>query len=161
MRDIYKTLCRIGSERADLAFDPKLSAAYTLERDPFDLDLLPLLSLENMEFIETLYMALLNRTIEEKARNAWEQKQNWPKEKFQAAAINTLLSSAEYRRHNVHVRNNIYAKSMQHAAIVLPIETGLTLRQRAWKWIKPSVKRGLEAVGLLKKKKKMRTRFDS
>lgn len=161
MKDIYMTLWRMGGEKAQLNFEPKLASAYTLDRNPFELDLLLLLPLENMEFIETLYMVLFNRTIEEKARNAWEQKQNWPKEKFQAAAVNTLLSSAEYRRHNVYVRNNIYAKSMQHAAIVLPIETGPTLRQRAWKWIKPFVKRGLEAVGLLETAKKMRKRFDS
>lgn len=144
MRGIYETLCRLGSEKAALNFDPKLSAAYTLERDPFELDLLTLLPLDNMEFIETLYLTLFNRTLEEKARKAWEQKKDWPKERFQSTAVNALLASAEYRRIGVRVKNNIYLKSVQLAAPMLSDQ-----RNGAWQRVKDIMKKTLQCVGLL------------
>lgn len=164
MKEIYENVCRFGNREGELHFNPEL-AAYMLEGNPFELDLLELLPLDNMDFIEALYLTLFNRTLDENARYSWEQRADWPKEQFQATALQALLSSDEYRHSGVTVRNNIYAGIIRQAEPVIESSEERSwlsmLAQPVWQKTKPVVKIILRSCGLLEPAKRLRKAFST
>lgn len=61
-------------------------------------------SLGNEDFLETAFLLLLGRPIDEGAKNAWQGNLALPKEAFQTAVLNSVLGSPEYQRQNIMLR---------------------------------------------------------
>ncbi|MCQ2417357.1 MAG: hypothetical protein MJ071_06060 [Oscillospiraceae bacterium] len=59
--------------------------------------------LSNPDFLEASYLLLLNRPLDEPARQVWEQNYDLPKEAFHAAVLKTIIQSGEYQ----HIRTSV------------------------------------------------------
>ncbi len=86
------------------------SCTYLAQCSPDEADLLDLMKCRNnRNFLETAYMAFLQRPVDEKAFNNWKEKFSMNENEFRSAVINTLITSQEFFNASVSVRNNIYA----------------------------------------------------
>lgn len=99
---------------------PKRIYLYNAEVDPTCLDILDLLEIEatNEEFIQILYLAVLNRVIDPKAYKSYSGIFNLSQKDFRKTAIKRITSSEEYIKKNKLVQNNIYGDTQNYVNII-------------------------------------------
>lgn len=61
---------------------------------------------DNMEFLNIAYLGLLNRTVDETARQYWKQRKDEKTEDFQYSVVQSLLASPEFLFKGVKVVHN-------------------------------------------------------
>lgn len=65
---------------------------------------------DNRLFLETAYIALLKRLVDERALTNWEGRLDIPKEEFQRLLTNSIMNSLEFSKVHIKVYNNIYSQ---------------------------------------------------
>ncbi|MBC2455744.1 class I SAM-dependent methyltransferase [Clostridium beijerinckii] len=111
MEDIYNKIYSVTNEnmkglrKIDLTKEA-FSRWSNIEYDKIDMNYL--YDTDNESFLEAAYLALLNRTVDFKAREFWKLRFNDNKEEFQRELLNTIINSMEFKLNNVEVINNKY-----------------------------------------------------
>ena len=114
VREVYEKLYDIASynlyESEGVAFEYSREAflASTCFK-PGEADLLLLNDLDNMSYIQGLYVFLLYRPCDIGALRAWTKNADMPQEEFRKKAVNTLSSSQEFYDKGVALVNNQYS----------------------------------------------------
>lgn len=108
-KEIYSEIFDIVTEKIpDFRFS-KESYLYLTECSPDEVNVLSLLSCSsNKIFLETAYIAFLQRPVDEKAFENWKNSFNLPEDEFRNSVILTLASSQEFANTMISVENNIY-----------------------------------------------------
>lgn len=68
--------------------------------------------LGNEDFLDTAFLLLLGRPIDDSTKSAWKGNFPLPKEQFQTAVLNSILGSAEYQRNCIPLRDCPLAVSL-------------------------------------------------
>ncbi len=98
---LYEQLFDIASENMQQSGNtfthPKAAFLYYTENHPFETDLLQLMQIKaaNEEFIEIAYIAILNRPIDEEAKEKWARCFLLPQKSFRKQVIHELTNSPE------------------------------------------------------------------
>jgi len=108
-KEIYSDIFDIVTEKIpDFRFS-KESYLYLTECSPDEVNVLSLLECsDNRTFLETAYIAFLQRPVDEKAFENWKNSFNLPEDEFRDSVILTLSASQEFANTMISVKNNIY-----------------------------------------------------
>jgi len=107
--EIYSDIFDIVTEKLDSFKFSKQSYMYMVQCSPDNVNV-PELSdcTDNKTFLETAYMAFLQRPVDDKAFENWKDRFSLPENEFRTAVIHTLVSSQEFANTMITVENNIY-----------------------------------------------------
>ena len=104
MKKIQENLFLEVNKKVDFScYEKPLKSICGMQSGYFDL--LKIVTLENMDFIEALYLGVLNRTVDETTKNKFLQK-NLSSNLFQKLVLQSVLNSGEYRTRNIKIINN-------------------------------------------------------
>jgi hypothetical protein len=111
--EIYKKLFYIVRDNLidsgdDLEYSKDVFLS-SISVDPFSVNISDILKLDNISFIQTLYIHLFNRICDEGALKTWKRNADMNEKNFQEKAVKTLLHSQEFRDKNAKIYNNIYS----------------------------------------------------
>lgn len=108
-KEIYSDIFDIVTEKIpDFRFSRE-SYLYLTECSPDEVNVLSLLECgDNRTFLETAYIAFLQRPVDEKAFENWKNSFNLPEDEFRDSVILTLSASQEFANTMISVKNNIY-----------------------------------------------------
>lgn len=91
----------------------KESYMYMTKCSPDNINVLDLLECsDNRVFLETAYIAFLQRPIDDKAFENWQGRFSDPPHEFRTAVIETLTTSQEFANTMISVENNIYSSGI-------------------------------------------------
>lgn len=76
---------------------------------PGKADLLQMNDMDNMSFVQSLYLAFFFRTCDTGAYARWNGEKNIPKEEFRKKTVSGLSRSGEFFDKKVRLINNIYS----------------------------------------------------
>jgi hypothetical protein len=113
-KDIYSGIFDIVTdelEKNDIKFKfSKQSYMYMTKCSPYNINVPDLFECaDNRTFLETAYIAFLQRPVDDKAYENWSKRFSEPEDVFRNAVILTLVSSQEFANAVITVENNIYS----------------------------------------------------
>lgn len=116
-QEVYSALYDIASANMaekDMEFEySKESFLFAIECKPGEADILQMTNLDNMSFIQALYIALFFRTCDAGALAIWQKSRMLSQNEFRTKAINSLMRSQEFCDKGAVVINNVYSSGLE------------------------------------------------
>lgn len=109
---VYKQIYDIVAENMDAAglnFEYGSSTFLCdAESHPQDIHIPKYLELQNLEFMEAIYVAAFKRLPDERTRHFWEERELLPKEKFQHQVLKRIAGSSVVAINHICLKDNPY-----------------------------------------------------
>lgn len=111
-RAVYKQIYDIVAENmsaAGLDFEYGSSTFLCdVESHPQDICIPQYLGLQNLEFMEAVYVAAFKRLPDERTRHFWEERASLPKEEFQRQVLKSIAGSSVVAINHICLKDNPY-----------------------------------------------------
>jgi len=112
-KEIYARLYDIAASNLaekDMEFEYSREVfLFATECKPGEADILKMNNLDNMSFIQALYVALFFRTCDSEALIQWQKRRILPQNEFRVKAVNSLIKSQEFLDKGTVIINNLYS----------------------------------------------------
>lgn len=135
-QEVYSVLYDIAAEnmaKNNMEFEySKEAFLFATECKPGEADILQMSNLDNMSFIQALYIALFFRTCDTGALAIWQKNRMLTQNEFRKKAVNSLMRSQEFFDKGAVVINNLYSSGAEANREVVVVGTaGVTSANKA------------------------------